>query len=76
MREQASAGLYNEENSVDNQHDDENFSVLTAQGLNFFGLLFATSIHKIRVGSYHLSRHRTKLAARGSCKSSSDRIEK
>ena len=36
MREQSSARLYNEENSIDNQNNDENFSVLTAQGVNFF----------------------------------------
>ena len=51
MREQSSAGLYNEENSIDNQNDDENFSVLTAQGVNFFRFLFATSIHDLNLNS-------------------------
>jgi hypothetical protein len=37
--------LYDEENRIDNQNDDENLSVLTAQGLNFFRLLFATGVH-------------------------------
>jgi hypothetical protein len=49
MREQSSAGLDNEENSVDNQNNDESFSVLTAQGLYFFRFLFATSIHGINL---------------------------
>jgi hypothetical protein len=45
MREEAGDSLDNEKNSIDRQNQDENFSVLLSQGVQFFRFCVATGVH-------------------------------
>src|SRR5919106_4833802 len=65
MRQHAGDRFDNEENRVDHQNDDENFSVLTSQGGYFFCFLLATSIHKVNLSSSTLTVPRAGRALSG-----------
>src|SRR5918996_2820220 len=55
MRQHAGDRFDNEENRVDHQNDDENFSMLTSQGGYFFCFLLATSVHKVNLSNSTLT---------------------
>jgi hypothetical protein len=51
MRKEAGDSLHNEKNSIDRQNQDENFSVLVPQGVQFFGFGVATGVHDVNLSS-------------------------